>query len=378
VDDTFGYGIIGCGWVAPAHAWGVRALAEEDVRLVGVVDQDVPRAKELAERFGADAVYADYDELLAREDLSAVSVCLPDFLHRDVTLAAMAAGKHVLCEKPLALDLAGADAMVAASERFGLGLGLVMNHRYFPDNVRAHAAIRAGALGQLRIGSVLHSSGLTGAPGSPWRGRRGKSTGGVLSTQAIHFLDLLLWFTGPVRFVMAATRKLTDQQQDHEDTAAVTLQLASGALATVITTSGSPIMDDFTGTRIEVHGSHGWLLLEGDRFRVAETEAGYRLPDVELPPPPEGAEEVVFGVGHTYEVMDFVRAVRTGRQPPVPGVDGRHLMAVLDAAYTSAREGREVAVEERRPAYAASGTDPASLLHAGSSWGRRRTQMNVG
>jgi predicted dehydrogenase len=126
-------------------------------------------------------------------------------------------------------------------------------------------------------------------------------------------------------------------------------------------------MDDFTGTRIEVHGSDGWLLLEGDRFRVADVRTGYDLRDVRLPPAPEGAEEVVFGVGHTYEVVDFVRAVRTGRQPPVPGVDGRHLLAVLEAAYTSAREGREVPVAQGRPAYAASRTDPASFLSGGPS-----------
>jgi UDP-N-acetyl-2-amino-2-deoxyglucuronate dehydrogenase len=367
VGDAFGYGIIGCGWVAPAHAWGVRSLADEDVRLLAVADQDLPRARELAERFGAEGIHADYRELLARDDIAAVSVCLPDFLHRDVTLAAVAAGKHVLCEKPLALDVAGADEMVEAAERAGVGLGLVMNHRYFPDNIRAKAAVSDGALGQLLIGSVLHSSGLTGAPGSPWRGRKGKSTGGVLSTQAIHFLDLLLWFAGPARSVLASIGKLKDPAQDHEDTAAVTIRLASGALATVITTSGSPIMDDFTGTRIELHGTDGWLMLEGDTFRVTETRDGYALPDVELPPAPQGAEEVVFGVGHTHELMDFVRAVRAGREPPVPGVDGRHLMAVLDAAYTSAEQGREVAVEEHRPAYAAARADRASFLYSGLS-----------
>jgi predicted dehydrogenase len=210
-----------------------------------------------------------------------------------------------------------------------------------------------GALGRVHAASVLHCSGLTGNQDgtSPWRGRRGLAAGGVLSTQAIHFLDLLLWFTGPVRAVKGWTETLELREQDHEDTAALAMSLRSGALATLITTSGSPIMDDFTGTRVEVHGSDGYFMLEGDRFRLVRPRVGYSLPAVSLPPPPEGAEGVIFGLGHIYEIADFVRAVRNGQEPPVPGVDGRHLMAVLEAAYSSALLDREVEVADVGRAY---------------------------
>src|SRR5262249_57010741 len=109
------------------------------------------------------------------------------------------------CEKPLALDLAQADEMIAACDRHGVALGLVMNHRYAPDNIRVKHAIRERAFGRVLMASVIHSSALTGDPTgtSPWRGRRGLAAGGILTTQAIHFLDLLLWFAGPVRAVKA-------------------------------------------------------------------------------------------------------------------------------------------------------------------------------
>jgi UDP-N-acetyl-2-amino-2-deoxyglucuronate dehydrogenase len=248
-----GYGIIGCGWVATPHALGVKALEHEDVQLVAVADRDLERAGQLGERFGVLHVLADYEELLRRDDVHVVFICLPDFLHEEVAVAAAAHGKHVLCEKPLALDLAGADAMVAACDQNAVNLGVVFNHRYAPDNIKTRAAIRDGALGRLLVGDVLHSSSLTGDPdnSSPWRGRRGKSAGGVLATQAIHFLDLLLWFAGPVKTVTAHAAHLVGQHQDHEDTAAVTLQLESGALATLVTTNGAPITDDFAGTRVE-------------------------------------------------------------------------------------------------------------------------------
>jgi predicted dehydrogenase len=348
------------------------ALKDAGVQLVAVADKDMGRAQRLARDFEVPHVYSDYQSLLERDDIHAVSVCLPDFLHRDATIAAAACGKHVLCEKPLALDLAQADEMIAACKRHGVALGLVMNHRYFADNIRVKAACRDGALGRILMGSVLHSSALTGDPTStsPWRGRKGLAAGGILTTQAIHFLDLLLWFMGPVRGVKACVDTLVRRDQDYEDTAALALRLQSRALATLATTNGAPITDDFAGTRLEVHGTGGYVMLEGDRLRLASTRDGYVMPEVRLPPVPAGAEQVIFGPGHVYELVDFVTAVRMGGRPPVPAADGRHLMAVLSAAYVSAREGREVQVDADPSAYAEGSNGSDSLF--------LRPKMDVG
>src|SRR5262249_13863080 len=207
--------------------------------------------------YGSPDVHDDYLDLLSREDVDAVSICLPDYLHHGAALAAAEAGKHVLCEKPLALDLAEAGEMVEAFERRGPSLGLVMNHRFAPDNLRVHRAIREGAIGRILMAGVLHSSALTGNDdgSSPWRGRRRLAAGGILATQAIHFLDLLLWFAGPAVAVKGWTQSLVRTELDYEDTAALALSLDSGALATLVTTNGTPIMDDLSGTRIELHGS---------------------------------------------------------------------------------------------------------------------------
>lgn len=363
MSDRFGYGIIGCGWVASAHAWGVQGLAEDGVRLVSVADQDEVRAGELAQRFGASTRTPDYRELLADDTIDAVSICLPDHLHHEVAIAAADAGKHILCEKPLSLTLEQADGMLEACERNGVQLGLVMNHRYAPGNILARRVVASGALGKPLIASALHASGLSGDPrgASPWRGRRRLSTGGVLSTQAIHFLDLLLWMGGPVSTVQAWTDHLASPDQDHEDTVGVVLKMGSGALATLTATSGSPIMDDFTGTRIELHGTGGYVLLDGDELRVAELTDGPDMGPPKLPLIPAGSEEIVFGSGHVYEVMDFVRTVRGGGTAPIPGTDGRHLMAVIEAAYRSAQDGEAVHVDEPTTAYSAA-APPGSLL----------------
>ena len=365
-EDRFGYGIIGCGWVASAHAWGVEAGSGEGVRLMVVSDLDLDRATEIGYRFNAETVSQDYRDVLRRDDIAAVSVCLPDFLHRQVVIEAADAGKHVLCEKPLAMSVSEADEMIAACEAAGVKLGMIMNHRYAPDNIRTRHALSSGAIGDQLIGSVVHSSGLTGPlDTSPWRGKMNRAAGGVLSTQAIHFLDLLLWFMGPVRSVKAITDTLRWKIQDHEDTAVLALRLKSGALATLTTTNGSPIMDDFTGTRIEIHGTEGWVALEGDVLRRFESTNGYTLPDIELPEVPAGASEIEFGLGHVYEVLDFVRAVRGDTDPPVPAADARHLMAVIESAYQSAEEGEEIEVSENQSAYATS-QPQTSLLSAGA------------
>ena len=173
-----------------------------------------------------------------------------------------------------------ADEMIAACEAAGVNLGLIMNHRYALDNIRTKHAMTNGALGDHLIGSVVHSSGLTGPlDTSPWRGKMNRAAGGVLSTQAIHFLDLLLWFMGPVASVEAITDTLHWDIQDHEDTAVLALRLKSGALATLTTTNGSPIMDDFTGTRLEIHGKNGWVALEGDVLRTFRKQERIRSPD---------------------------------------------------------------------------------------------------
>jgi len=360
-----GYGIIGCGWVSPSHAAGVRALAGDGVRLVAVADADLARARELAGRYASPAVHDDYLELLARDDVDAVSICLPDHLHRDAALAAAAAGKHVLCEKPLALDLAEAAEMVDAFDERGLNLSMVMNHRFVRDNMRVHRAVCDGAIGRILMANVVHSSALTGNDDytSPWRGRRGRAAGGILATQAIHFLDLLLWFAGPVAEVKAWTDTLVRTELDYEDTAALALKLASGALATLVTTNATPIMDDLSGTRIELHGSEGFFVLEGDELRDCAVKTGYTLPDVDLPPPPAEAD-ALFGLGHVYEIAAFVRSIQEGTAPPVPAVDGAHLMAVLSAAYASAQEDRELPVLDFGDAYAASSASRRTGSHA--------------
>lgn len=346
-----GYGILGCGWVASSHAAAVKALDSDGVRLVAVADADRSRAEQVAEQYDAPHVYADYHELLERPDVQAVSICLPDFLHHVAAIEAARAGKHVLCEKPLAVNTEAAMDMLQEFEQRHLNLGIVLNHRYSPDNMRVKRAMEREGIGDVVLGTLVHSSALSGNEDgrSPWRGKPNRAAGGVLASQGIHFIDQLLWFMGPAVAVKALTNNVKGISES-EDVAAVVLRVASGALATVAATNAAPVYSDLAGTHLELHGTQGRIVLSQGQLTIFESKIQEQAPEVRLPElgsAPAGD----FGRGHFYVVADFVLALRNGEPPPVSSEDGAHLTAVLDAAYRSASSGLEEPVTAILTAY---------------------------
>lgn len=343
----FGYGIIGCGWVSTGHAVGVQSLRDEDVELVAVADSDPARLEAVANRFSVPHRYDDYRALLQRDDVHAVSICLPDYLHHDVAIAAMQAGKHVLCEKPLAMTTAQAHAMMRAATESGVSLSVIFNHRYRPAHRRMHAATQAGAFGRPLIGYVFHSSQVRTNPGIPstWRKRSDRVGGGVLTMQTVHFLDILMWSIGePVRSVRSVIANLAHPDEQVEDVGAIIVEFESGAIVTVAATNASP-MEDLT--RMELYGTDGYAVIENYEIQQWKTTTDYVEPDLGLPQidlAPDLASELFFGPGHVMQVAEFITSVRHGEEPIVPAQAGLDTVAVLEAAYESARTGMSVAL----------------------------------
>jgi predicted dehydrogenase len=343
--ERIGYGIIGAGWILPNHAIAVRALRDRGVELTAVADIDEARARRAAEQYGARAWYTDYRQLLARDDIRMVSLCLPHHLHRAVVIDAARAGKHILCEKPLALDVEEADVMIAAAREAGVTLSVVLQNRWTPAFVRLHRAIAAGAFGRILLGQVFHRCPNLTAPEfrDPWRERSVTVGGGVLTMQAIHFLDVLLWCLGRVDSVTAKVDSLV-LKRDIEDTGAAVLRFASGALGALVSTEAA---DTERITRVEVHGTAGGAVWENHRWLRWEPSVEYReAPADDGEPPLSEADRaaLLFGTNHVKQIADFVDRVRRGAPPSVTGEDGRHATAVVQAIYESSRTGREVAV----------------------------------
>jgi predicted dehydrogenase len=322
----------------------VRHLRDQGVELTAIADLDERRARRAAEEFGARHWYTDHRALLARDDIHIVSLCLPHHLHRDVAIEAARAGKHVLCEKPLALDVGEADAMIAAAREAGVHLGVIFQHRWDPPFQRLRQAIERRAFGQMLLGHVFHRCRNLTAPEfrDAWR-EHGKTVGGgVIMMQTIHFLDILLWCLGPVQSVTARVDALV-LKRDVEDTGSAVLRFRSGAIGSVVTTEA---IETERVSRLEIHGTTGSAIWENNAW-VRWEAPGYveePLPDDE--PRLSGADRarLLFGTGHVKQIADFVDRLRHGLAPSVTGEDGRHATAVVRAMYESSETGRTVTI----------------------------------
>ncbi|NUQ00834.1 MAG: Gfo/Idh/MocA family oxidoreductase [Armatimonadetes bacterium] len=271
----------------------------------------------------------DYRELLADPSLDAVDLCLPHHLHRPVAVEALRAGKHVLCQKPIATTLADADAMIAAAEAAGRTLAVAEMNRFQPAIARARELLEAGLIGEPILAQSVTSyfqggDYLTTA----WRFQPEEMGGGALLDGGIHHVDVLLALLGPVVEVACLTRRVRDIFPT-EDTAALLLRFASGVLGelTVMWSARHT-----PGQLFRVSGTAGMMVAEGSHLRVVSEQ---------LPQHEEVFALPTFRWLHE-AVADFVTAIATGRPPRMGGPEGRADLAVVLAAYEAAATRRVV------------------------------------
>jgi predicted dehydrogenase len=340
-------GIVGCGNIAANHVAGFRAARGAEV--VACCDVDAQRAAAFAARHGVPTSVGSVEALLDL-GVDVVSVCTPHPTHEAVVTAAAARGVHVLCEKPIAVDLTSAGRMTAACQAAGVTLGVLFQRRFWPAAQRIRAAIDDGTLGTPFLGhaSVLLHRDTSYYTADPWRGTWATDGGGVLMTQAVHNIDLLQWFMGECVEVSAAhATEKHGAAIEVEDTAVATLQFTSGGLATLV---ASTALTPGLGTRVLVTGPGGTAGL------AEYPEGSEAVNDVWAVP---GAEAVQspFGAGlrpdlplsaingslapfHALQIAEFVDAVRAGREPAVTGREATKSLAILTALYASATSGR--------------------------------------
>ena len=234
--DLIGVGIIGAGNWAGHHASSYKKFPDR-CRVVAFADIDKSRADSRAREAGADAGYADYRDLLARPDINLVSICTPPFEHCVQAVAALNAGKHVLCEKPLATSLEECDQMLATASMKGLLLGGVLQNRMFPAVMRAKALIDSGAVGGFRL-AVATGLWWRGPEyfSVPWRGTWEKEGGGTLLNHHSHLLDVLIHLVGEPGEVCAATA-VAGRKMEVEDVASLSIRFKNGMLASAMASS---------------------------------------------------------------------------------------------------------------------------------------------
>ncbi len=324
--DTIGAGIIGIGRTAGAVAAARGAAPGLELRAVAEVDEEKGGA--FADEWGV-ALHRDYEELMAREDVGAVFVLLPHFLHHPVGMAALGVGKHVFVEKPMAMSVAECTALVDEARARGLGL-MVGHHYHFTGPTRAaRRLLQSGELGQPVMAMDVWHKPFFGERRPPWFLDASKG-GGAWPMNASHMIDRLVWSTG--RRVVSATA-----------------QVGSPIFGLSATDSGIAFLRFEDGFSAAIcHGAYR----EGvPRFEteLTCTDAMLRITD----------REVAVGRGGRYEPVEvehlnaqaeqiaaFARALASGSEMPITGEYGREVVAVLQATEESARLGREVRVAE--------------------------------
>jgi predicted dehydrogenase len=350
--DRLRVGVIGTGTIALSAHLPAIAFLREEIELVAVADIREETARAAAERFGATAWYTDYHELLARDDIDFVDVCTPEFLHGEQVTAAARAGKHVLCEKPMAATLADADAMIHAAREAGVKL-MVGHSRRFTDRYRhARRAIEEGAIGRVRLVrenerrpismySVLNLPTCYWSPEGdrPWVSHPAYSQGAAL-TNAVHEMDLARWFVGDEAESVYAEARVVSPDSEVPDFLSYTISFRNGAIgAAEIVNQLPPNYPYFH--MLEIFGDDGMIQATDPAQSPYELweDQGIRLPE---------NFNLLLRVDNAYvrEVGGFAQAIREDTPPPLDPWDARQALALSLAAARSSQEGRRVFLSE--------------------------------
>ena len=192
----FKVGIIGCGRISRFH--GMPVSAQDNAQVVACCDLVAERAKAMASLFACKRTYADYEEMIVKEKLDVVHICLPHYLHSPVAVRAMQLGCHVLTEKPMAISMEQAEEMVATAKATGKTLGVIFQNRYNAGSVLVKNCLESGRLGKILSAkcSVTWCRTPEYYTSSDWKGTWDKEGGGAIIDQAIHTIDLMCWFVG--------------------------------------------------------------------------------------------------------------------------------------------------------------------------------------
>lgn len=342
-----GFALVGTGAIAHVHAKVLREMP--GVRLRAVYNRSFEKARAFAAEYGADAVSA-LPDLWRRDDVQVVGVTTPSGTHAEVAIPALEAGKHVLCEKPLDISLERVDAMIAASKRHGRILAAVFQSRFGDGARTVKRAVAAGRLGRRSLASAYVKWWRDQAyyDDVKWRGTWALDGGGALSNQGSHAVDLLQWLVGLPAEVSAFAATRAHQRIEAEDTLVASLRYGDGALGVIeCATSCFP----GTARRIELCGDAGAITLEDDR--ITRWEFAHAAPEDEairageqssVLPGGSSSPGAIGQRGHRLQIEDLVSAIREGREPTIPGRDGRNAVRLIRAIYAAVQSGGTVTV----------------------------------
>ncbi|WP_115788283.1 Gfo/Idh/MocA family protein [Arthrobacter silvisoli] len=359
--------ITGCGVIGRMHAVALQQFPEADVvALIDTVPAAADSLADLMEESGRPkpSTHLTIGDALAAADIDLVVLATPSGLHIQQALEVLGAGKHVVIEKPLDVDLSRAQEIeAAAKEAAGRGVfaSVISQHRFDRGSVAVANAVAKGRFGRLTsaIASVAWWRGQGYYDSGDWRGKWAMDGGGALMNQGVHTVDLLLWFMGRPVEIHAHTALLAHERIEVEDTAVATVTFENGGLAVLhATTAAYPGLT----VRVQLMGSEGSAVLDNDQLQYFHArDAGTASADMglqgggnqtieELSKYPdedyEAMDPTVYPGGHIRQYRDILDAISEGRQPGVTISDAVNALATVRAVYVSATLNQAVLFNE--------------------------------
>ena len=352
-------GVVGLGWAGETHLKSYLRLP--NVEAVALAGLEEPRLHELGERYGVPNLYRDYGELIARDDLDAVSICAPNHLHAPVANAALRSGKHVLCEKPLARTGAEAEGIVRTAREVGRVVHIAFTQRERGDVQVLKRHILDGNLGRIYYATAtwMRRNGIPGM--GSWFTNKEMAGGGPLIDLGVHMIDMALYLMDEpdIESVSCATyaelgpqgrggradaKTIVGDAYEVEDLATAFIRLSGGATLNLEAgwAAHRESSDDFGLT---LYGTDGGAEMKVRNYGTQDTVRIYTdvsgVPAVVVP-------EIETREGHLAVVSRFVETIRSGDWQGQVGEEGLRRARVIDACYRSALEKREVSFSQQR------------------------------
>ena len=336
-------GIIGLG-IGRAH---IRAFLANGCRVIGLCQRDEAAVRRVAAQYGIDGVFTRWQDLVERARPDILVIATPPRLHRDIALAAFAAGAHVLCEKPLAMNRDEAREMVDAAARHRRVAMTCFNWRFTVAMQEMHRRMTGGFVGRVFHVSGRWLAGFAADEKAPvtWRMDREQAGHGAMGDMGVHLVDLVRWNVGEIASV-CARMGVAYPDRSADDHCSLVARLTSGAL---VTCDISRVARGTSEHGLQVFGSRGALAYRLQRgtprwfkgeLHAAEGSAMLAPVATAEPPDPGGTEDPMEVMGNTVMAplaAQLLEAIRTGAAPPSSFEDGLRAQAVLDAAAESAR-----------------------------------------
>lgn len=342
-EKKLGIGIVGCGTISGTHADAIKETTHG--KLVAAYSRNSEKLEKFCKQHDCRG-FTDYEEFLKFDKLNIVSICTPSGTHLDFAAPAAEAKKHVVIEKPVEVTLERGRSLIKQCRQNGVKLAIIYQSRFIDDIIQMRQSIQDGEIGDIVMVdvSVKWFRDQEYYSSAPWRGTFKLDGGGVTINQSIHTIDLIQWLVGDIESLSGLKGTFTHKDIEAEDNAVATFKFKNGAIGVFqASTSIVPPQE----RKIEIHGSKGTAILEGDKLQIkkSEDEADSQNNNVKS----AGAASPLSGMtslNHMKQYDQILDAILNNKEPVVSGEESLKSLAFVKALYTSANYNTIVFFDE--------------------------------